>query len=124
MDGWGDALWPYADPRAIDALNEIGIKVANAEDLKRVIERETDFDIINRNGGLGLNQLDDKFGNDPELQVQVEFVVLLERAVGCVLEKKVKELRRKDMLLPTRHGTKTQWAAILGDLSPLTYLRC
>ncbi|KAJ9616367.1 hypothetical protein H2200_000085 [Cladophialophora chaetospira] len=94
VDGWGDALWPYADSKSIDALNEIGIPVKDAEDLQSAIEREVNWDKV---GDMGLHERDLSRGNlvgeDEETQVQAEFVVALERAVGCVLEGKVKELR-------------------------------
>lgn len=94
-EGWGEALWPYADPRSIDALREVGVKVADAEGLQEMIEKDVDFELINKNGGLGLK--DEKKGIDEvdyEVQVAVEFVTVLERAIGCVLEGNVGELKR------------------------------
>lgn len=91
-EGWGEAIWPYADPKAIDALREVGVKVADAEDLQEMIERDADFDKI---GDMGL--IDEKKGvddKDYEVQTAVEFVTVLERAIGCVLEHKVSELKK------------------------------
>lgn len=94
-DGWGEAIWPYADPRSIDALREVGVKVADAEGLQEMIEKDVDFEQVERHGGMGLK--DEKKGVDEvdyEVQVAVEFVTVLERAIGCVLEGKVGELKR------------------------------
>ncbi len=95
VDGWGDALWPYADGKSMDALNEIGIPVKDADDLQSAIEREVNWDKV---GDMGLHERalskGELSGEDEELQVQAEFVVALERAVGCVLEGKVQELRK------------------------------
>ena len=95
VDGWGDALWPFADKKSIEALNEIGIPVTDAEDLQSAIEREVDWDMV---GDMGLHERDlskgQLSGEQEETQVQAEFVVVLERAVGCVLEGKVQELRK------------------------------
>lgn len=91
-EGWGEAIWPYADPRSIDALRECGVKVADAEDLQEMIERDVDFDKV---GEMGLIEekkgVDDK---DYEVQTAVEFVTVLERAIGASLEGKISELKR------------------------------
>jgi hypothetical protein len=96
VDGWGAALWPYADQKSLDALNEIGIPVKDAEDLQSALEREVSWDKV---GDMGLHERDlsqgQLVGEQEETQVQAEFVVALERAVGCVLEGKVQELRRE-----------------------------
>lgn len=92
VEGWGEALWPYADSRSFDALREIGIKVSSADELQEMIERDVDWDKV---GSMGL--VEEKKGvdeKDYEVQVAVEFVTVLERAVGCVLENKVSELKR------------------------------
>lgn len=91
-EGWGEAIWPYADPKSIDALREVGVKVADADDLQEMIERDVDFDKV---GDMGL--LEEKKGvedKDYEVQTAVEFVTVLERAIGCVLEHKVSELKK------------------------------
>lgn len=91
-DGWGEAIWPYADPKSIDALREVGVKVADADDLQEMIERDVDFDKV---GDMGL--IEEKKGvdeKDYEVQTAVEFVTVLERAIGCVLEHKVSELKK------------------------------
>lgn len=89
-EGWGEAIWPYADAKAIDALREVGVKVADADDLQEMIERDVDFDKV---GSMGLIEeekgVDEK---DYEVQTAVEFVTVLERAIGCVLEHNVSEL--------------------------------
>ncbi|KAK6372543.1 hypothetical protein LTR64_004461 [Lithohypha guttulata] len=90
-EGWGEAIWPYADPRSIDALRELGVKVADAENLQEMIESDVDWDNV---GDMGL--LEEKKGvddKDYEVQVAVELVTVLERAIGCVLEGKVDQLR-------------------------------
>lgn len=90
-DGWGEAVWPYADPRSIDALRELGVKVADAEELQEMIEKDVDWDKV---GDMGLKEekkgVDDQ---DYEVQVAVELVTVLERAIGCVLESKVSDLK-------------------------------
>lgn len=91
-EGWGEAIWPYADSKAIDALREVGVKVADADDLQEMIERDVDF---NKIGNMGL--LEEEKGvdeKDYEVQTAVEFVTVLERAIGCVLEHKVSELKK------------------------------
>lgn len=91
-EGWGEAIWPYADARAIDALRECGVKVADAEDLQEMIERDVDFDKV---GDMGLK--DEKEGvedKDYEVQTAVEFVTVLERAIGASLEKNIPELKK------------------------------
>jgi len=90
-EGWGEALWPYADSKAFDALRELGVKVGSADDLQEMIERDVDFERV---GDMGLRQ--EKEGveeKDYEVQVAVEFVTVLERAVGCGLEGKTSALR-------------------------------
>ena len=91
-EGWGEAIWPYADSRSLDALREVGIKVGSAEELREMIEKDVDFDKV---GDMGLK--DEKKGvedKDYETQVAVEFVTVLERAIGCSLEGKTSELRK------------------------------
>ncbi|KAK5941522.1 hypothetical protein PMZ80_006801 [Knufia obscura] len=91
-EGWGEALWPYADSKSFDALRELGVKVGSADELQEMIERDVDFDKV---GSMGLTEekkgVDDK---DYEVQVAVEFVTVLERAVGCSLEQNVPALRK------------------------------
>ncbi|KIV93819.1 hypothetical protein PV10_05005 [Exophiala mesophila] len=95
VDGWGDALWPFADDKALDALRQIGVPVKDADDLQSAIEREVDWKLV---GDMGLAGSDSKglqnelSGEEEETQVQAEFVIVLERAIGCVLEGKVEEL--------------------------------
>ncbi|KAK5044593.1 hypothetical protein LTR84_010607 [Exophiala bonariae] len=95
VDGWGDALWPYADGKAIDSLRQIGIEVEDAEDLQSAIEREVDWTQVK---DMGLHERDlskqQLVGEMEETQMQAEFVVVLERAIGCVLEGKVEELKK------------------------------
>ncbi|KAK5074636.1 hypothetical protein LTR70_010082 [Exophiala xenobiotica] len=83
-EGWGEVLWPYADAKSFDALRELGVK--------EMIEGDVDFDKV---GNMGVSEekkgVDDK---DYEVQIAVEFVTVLERAVGCSLEQKVPALRR------------------------------
>lgn len=92
VDGWGDALWPYADSKALEAVREVGIDVEDAEELQGAIEEGVDWSLV---GDMGL-QGGSKGEKDTEMEtrVQAEFVVVLERALGCVLEGKVVELRR------------------------------
>ena len=95
VDGWGDALWPYADAKAIDSLRQIGIEVEDAEDLQSAIERDVDWSQVK---DMGLHERDlskqQLVGEAEETQTQAEFVVVLERAIGCVLEGKVDGLRK------------------------------
>ena len=91
-EGWGDAIWPYADSKAFDALRELGVKVGSADELQEMVERDVDFERV---GDMGLS--DERKGveeKDYEVQVAVEFVTVLERAVGCSLEGKGSALRR------------------------------
>ncbi|KIW10031.1 hypothetical protein PV08_11807 [Exophiala spinifera] len=95
VDGWGDALWPYADTKTLQSLQEIGIDVENADDFQSTLESLVDWQRV---GDMGLQERDLSRGEltaeEMETQVQAEFVVALERAVGCVLEGKVNELRK------------------------------
>lgn len=95
VDGWGDALWPFADAKSLDALREIGIPVEDAEDLQSAIEREVEWDKV---GDMGLQERDlsqiQLVGEQEETQMQAEFVVALERAIGCVLEGKVDQFKK------------------------------
>lgn len=98
-DGWGEAVWPFADSRCIDALRELGIKVASGDELQELVEKEVDWDKVGDMGltklvGTGRDNDESPDDMDHEQRVQVEFVVLLERAVGCVLEGKVSELKK------------------------------
>lgn len=91
-EGWGEAIWPYADARSIHALSELGIKIETADELQEMIERDVDFDKV---GDMGL--IEAKTGveeKDYDVQVAIEFVTALERAVGCSLEGKVSDLRK------------------------------
>lgn len=91
-DGWGEAIWPYADPKAMDALREVGVKIADADELQEMIEQDVDWDKV---GDMGLVR--EKEGvdeQDYDVQVAVEFVTVLERALGAVLEDKVGPLKK------------------------------
>jgi hypothetical protein len=94
VDGWGDAVWPYVDGKAMGALMEIGLEVRDAEGLQSLVEGAVDWRMV---GDMGLNEKDvakgELVGEEMEMQVQCEFVVCVERALGCVLQGKVKELR-------------------------------
>ncbi|OAL26640.1 hypothetical protein AYO20_09981 [Fonsecaea nubica] len=95
VDGWGGAVWPYADSKALDAVRKVGIPVDDAEQLRAMI-----VDEVHRNKQLGDMGLHERQLNDAQLveeqadaQIQVALVVALERALGCVLEGKVAELQ-------------------------------
>lgn len=91
-EGWGEAIWPYADPRSIEALRECGVKVASADELQSMIEKDVDWDRV---GDMGL--IKEKEGvdaKDYEVQVATEFVTVLERAIGCQLEHNTSDLKR------------------------------
>jgi len=88
VEGWGDALWPFADGRSLDALRELGIDVKDAEELQEMVETLVDWDKV---GTMGLEPAKDM---DMGQQIQVEFVVLLERAVGSALEGKIEDLKK------------------------------
>lgn len=49
-DAWGEAIWPYADPRSIDALREVGIKVRSADELQEMLEWDGDFAKVSDRG--------------------------------------------------------------------------
>ncbi|KAH0837666.1 hypothetical protein FOPE_05133 [Fonsecaea pedrosoi] len=95
VDGWGGAVWPYADSKALDAVRKVGIPVDDAEQLRAMI-----IDEVHRNKQLGDMGLHERKLNEEQLveeqsdaQIQVAFVVALERALGCVLEGKVAGLQ-------------------------------
>lgn len=105
VDGWGDALWPFADDKSLDALRQIGIPVKDANDLQSAIERDLDWNLV---GDMGLNEQhlsknqlsgeEEEEEEDEEeeqnTQAQAQFVILLERAIGCVLEGNVPQLHK------------------------------
>lgn len=88
VDGWGNAVWPFADGRSLEALRKLGIAVEDADEVQEMVERFVDWATV---GAMGLDKAE---GMDMEQQVQVEYVVLLERAVGAALEGKVEEVRK------------------------------
>ena len=88
VGGWGDAVWPFADGRALEALKQLGVEVKDASELQEMVETMVDFDKV---GGMGLDKVQDM---DVEQQVQVEYVVLLERAVGATLEGSVEKVKK------------------------------
>ena len=90
-EGWGEAVWPFADEKSLSCLKECGVDVETGDDLQRMLEREIDWSVVGR---MGLNERKVSVGEEgDEVQVAVEFVVACERAVGCVLEGNVKALR-------------------------------
>ena len=95
VDGWGEAVWPYVDGKARDALSEVGIKVKDADELQSMVESQVDWRKV---GDMGLNERalakGELSGEEMDVQVQSEFVVLVERALGCVLQGKVAEMRK------------------------------
>ena len=95
VDGWGEAIWPFVDGKTRDALGEIGLKVKDADELQELIEKDVDWGKV---GDMGLNERmiakGELAGEDMDVQVQSEFVVLVERALGCVLQNNVAELRK------------------------------
>ncbi|KIY02368.1 uncharacterized protein Z520_02506 [Fonsecaea multimorphosa CBS 102226] len=97
VDGWGHALWPFADSKAMDAVRRIGVPVDDAEALRNLLVNELDWDQIRGHMGLQQSRLDEApaelVTDQKEARVQVAFVLALERALGCVLEGKVAELR-------------------------------
>jgi hypothetical protein len=100
VDGWGEAVWPFIDGKAKEALGDLGIKVADADELQGMIEKEVDWSKV---GDMGLNERalakGELSGEEMDVQVQSEFVVLVERALGCVLEGKVGDLRKAAAVL-------------------------
>lgn len=104
VDGWGDALWPFADDKSLDALSQIGIPVKDANDLQSAIERDVDWNLV---GDMGLNERElskhqlhgEEEGEDTQAQAQAQFVILLERAIGCVLEGNVLQLNKAAAVL-------------------------
>ncbi|KEF54075.1 uncharacterized protein A1O9_09870 [Exophiala aquamarina CBS 119918] len=95
VDGWGDALWPYADSKALDSLGQMGIEVQDAEDLRDTIKCDVNLDQVKDMGLHERNLSSQRLVRDEETTyMQAVFVVLLERAIGCVLENKVDELKK------------------------------
>ena len=88
VEGWGDAVWPFADGRSLDAVRKLGLEVEDAEDLQEMVETLVDWDKV---GTMGL---DKEAKMDMEQQVQVEYVVLLERAIGASLEGSIEQVRQ------------------------------
>ena len=88
VEGWGDAVWPFADGRSLEAVRNLGVEVKDADDLQEKVETLVDWDKV---GKMGLDQGERM---DMEHQVQVEYVVLLERAVGASLEGKIEEVKQ------------------------------
>lgn len=78
----------------MDALRTVRIEVKDADELQGLIEREVDWGMVKDMGlnerGLAKGEL---AGEEMDVQVQSEFVVLVERALGCVLQGKVEEMR-------------------------------
>lgn len=95
VDGWGDALWPYADGKALDSLRETGIKVTMRRTCRMRLSGRLvgigSWDMGLHDSALSKGEL---VGEEMEMQVQAEFVVALERAVGCVLEGKAAEFQK------------------------------
>ena len=93
----GEAVWPYADPRGIEAVRALGLEVKSADELQGLIERVVDWDRVGEDGnGFGLDTgPEGGKAVEMEQQVAVEFVVVLERAIGAGLEGNVEEVRRK-----------------------------
>ncbi|OCT50022.1 hypothetical protein CLCR_07283 [Cladophialophora carrionii] len=94
VDGWGDALWPYADGKSIDALKDIGIPVEHADDLHTAIDREVDWEIVRDIGVHERGRSKSGRAGEEQARVRATLVIALERAVGCVLEGNVQELRQ------------------------------
>ena len=88
VEGWGDAIWPFADGRSLEAVRNLGVEVKDADDLQEKVETLVDWDKV---GTMGLDQAERM---DMEQQIQVEYVVLLERAVGASLEGKIEQVRQ------------------------------
>jgi len=88
VEGWGDAVWPFADDRSLDALRKLGVEVEDADDLQELVETLVDWDRV---GTMGLDHAESM---EMEQQIQVEYVVLLERAVGASLENKIEEVKK------------------------------
>jgi hypothetical protein len=85
VEGWGDALWLFADRRSLDALRKLGVDVKDADEM---IETLIDWDKV---GTIGSDRVE---GMETKQQVRVEYVLLLERVVGVALEGKVEEVKK------------------------------
>ncbi len=88
VDGWGEALWPFADGRSLDALRNLGVEVKDADELQEMVETLVDWAKV---GTMGLDKAE---GMEMEQQIQLEYVVLLERAVGASLEGNIDEVKK------------------------------
>jgi hypothetical protein len=88
IEGWGDAVWPFADGRSLEALRKLGVDVNDADELQDMLETLVDWDKV---GTMGLDKGE---GMEMEQQIHVKYVVLLERAVGAALQGKVEEVKR------------------------------
>ncbi|GME23166.1 Endonuclease, partial [Neofusicoccum parvum] len=75
-----EEVYPFVDGRTKGALEELGLP-GEAEELRDLLEREWD--------GLGVKDIALK---DEEEKKRRAFVIVLERAVGASLEKKVQEV--------------------------------
>ena len=88
LDDWGKGgIYPYTDSKAMDALKELGMDVASVEALEDFMEDELEWEkasIMGIDGNIGKN------GDD-----KVAFVMLLERAIGCLLEGNVEEVKQR-----------------------------
>jgi hypothetical protein len=95
VDGWGEAVWPFVDGKAMEALSEVGIKVQDADELQGMVESKVDWSKV---GDMGLNERSlskgELSGEEMDVQIQTEFVVLVDRALGCMLQGKVAELKK------------------------------
>lgn len=84
----GEALWLFADRRSLDALRKIRVDVRDADEAREMVETLIDWDKV---GTIGSDKAE---GMETKQHVRVEYVLLLERAVGAALEGKVEEVKK------------------------------
>lgn len=53
VEGWGNAVWPSADVRPLQALRKLGIYVKDADELQEMVETLVNWDTV---GTMGLPQ--------------------------------------------------------------------
>lgn len=87
LDGW-EGVFPFADQKSLEALKELGLGVEDAEELQTLMEKEIDW---KRVGDVGLGE---RVGCSEEQKKRVVFVLILERAIGTILEGNAQEVRK------------------------------
>ena len=85
-DGW-EGFFPFADRKAAEALEELGVDVPSAQELWEMVRSEVRWDEV---GDMGFDGHISKLPT--ATRQKIGFVVILERALGAILEGKRDEL--------------------------------